>query len=218
MAVTPKILLLSEKTYRKLLRVYPKPHRSEYGGLMAQLFRDQCRDAYCGSGTRGVLKLWLRVLVDTGSSCLIERTTEIERNPMMKYSSAAKNPTVYMIAGLVLGLISFAPFVLQSAVLFQAVVFSSSVAILIKALVELSRPSSEMWKVGARTFVLMFLFALYMPAWAKLNVSRGMSPEAHRFFGIFVTACLFSNPLVFAVKLLQRLLSRNGGTPSQPAT
>jgi hypothetical protein len=36
---------VSEKIYRRLLRAYPKAHRAEYGPAMAQLFRDQCRDA-----------------------------------------------------------------------------------------------------------------------------------------------------------------------------
>ena len=35
--------MLSERVYRRLLLIYPKEHRREYGQPMVQLFRDRMR-------------------------------------------------------------------------------------------------------------------------------------------------------------------------------
>jgi len=37
---------MSQTIYGLLLRAYPPRHRAQYGAAMAQLFRDQCRDAW----------------------------------------------------------------------------------------------------------------------------------------------------------------------------
>jgi len=66
---TPKIIEISEKIYRKLLRLYPPAHRREYEELMAQLFRDQCRDAYREQRFIGMIRLWRRALPDFGKNC-----------------------------------------------------------------------------------------------------------------------------------------------------
>lgn len=39
-------LALSQRVYGALLRAYPRGFRQSYGPVMAQLFRDCCRDAY----------------------------------------------------------------------------------------------------------------------------------------------------------------------------
>ena len=74
---------VSEKIYRRLLRAYPKPHRAEYGAAMAQLFRDQCRDAWNDSGNWGLLKLWLRVLPDLVSTSILERLAAMKGKKSM---------------------------------------------------------------------------------------------------------------------------------------
>jgi hypothetical protein len=63
---TISALAVSQKIFERLLLAYPKAHRAEYGPAMAQLFRDQCRDAWNESQRWGVMKLWLRVLPDFG--------------------------------------------------------------------------------------------------------------------------------------------------------
>jgi len=214
MPATPKILRLSEQVYRRLLRVYPEAHRRDYGELMTQLFRDQSKEAWQKEGKAGLIKHWLRSLVDLGRSSVIEQIADRERNNMMKFFRAENSPTLLLLAGLVFGLLSFAPFILQSAGLFQAMLISSSLAILAKAIVELFRPGSEWLKMGLRTLVLMFAFALFMPAWAKLKLTVALSPGAHDFFGFFIGACLFSNPAVVLVKLLQRVAARFNSKPS----
>ena len=53
--------MLSEKIYRRLLFVYPKEYRREYGALMVQLFRDRMRRD--GGGFR-VPIVWMQMIFD----------------------------------------------------------------------------------------------------------------------------------------------------------
>lgn len=71
------------KVYGWLLRAYPKPHREEYGLVMAQLFRDQCRAAWSESRGWGVAKLWLRVLPDLVKTSFIERLAALNKRKSM---------------------------------------------------------------------------------------------------------------------------------------
>jgi len=68
-------VLISQRVYGWLLRAYPPGHRAEYGSAMAQLFRDQCGDAWKKAGTWGLMKLWGRALPDLVKTSIIERLT-----------------------------------------------------------------------------------------------------------------------------------------------
>ena len=48
-----------DRLYRLLLYAYPKQFRRTYGALMAQAFRDSCRDRLRGKGLPGLLSLCL---------------------------------------------------------------------------------------------------------------------------------------------------------------
>jgi len=76
-------LMVSQKVYGWLLRAYPPTHREEYGFAMAQLFRDQCRDAWNESQGWGVAKLWLRVLPDLVKTSIIERLAALNKRKSM---------------------------------------------------------------------------------------------------------------------------------------
>lgn len=52
------------RVYRALLRVYPRQFRAEYRDEMTRLFADQLRDARSTAGGVGVVRLWVRSLVD----------------------------------------------------------------------------------------------------------------------------------------------------------
>lgn len=62
----------SRRIYQRLLAFYPKVHRDAYGQLMAQLFGDQCREAWKRGRSWGLLRLWLRVLPDLLKTSLWE--------------------------------------------------------------------------------------------------------------------------------------------------
>ena len=69
----------STRVYRRLLLLYPAPHRHEYGAAMEQLFRDQCRDAWRDAHGRGLTVLWVRVVGDLVCTAAIEHIRELKR-------------------------------------------------------------------------------------------------------------------------------------------
>ncbi len=66
-------LRTSDRLYRALLMAYPAKFRREYGPLMAQAFRDLCRDAYRRRGVPELLKLWVRTLPEVAATAAVER-------------------------------------------------------------------------------------------------------------------------------------------------
>lgn len=205
----PKIVAVSENIYRKLLWFYPEAHRREFGKSMAQLFRDQCGVAWRNAQYAGLLKLWLRTLLDLGKTSVVEQISEIERNNM-KYLNAKNSPTVLLIVGLLLALLSFSPFAgMQSHGIFILLAIMSMLAIFAKACIELLRPANEYPRVLLRTFVLMFLYAIILPAWARMKlIAAAQPPPMHDPFGMFLMVCLFANPLVTVIKILQFFVQR----------
>jgi capsular polysaccharide biosynthesis protein len=63
--------------YERLLLLYPKRFRQEYGQPMQQLFRDQCRDACDDEGVFRLASLWSRVLCDLIVTTCREHLTEL---------------------------------------------------------------------------------------------------------------------------------------------
>ena len=80
---------VSQSIYQRLLLAYPQQHRAAYGAAMAQLFRDQCRDAWNESRGWGLLKLWLRVLPDLINTSIIERLAALNPRKSMSNKMAA---------------------------------------------------------------------------------------------------------------------------------
>ena len=79
-----KAVALSGTLYQRLLVAYPRAHRREYGQPMAQLFRDQCRDAWRGGRGWGLTWLWLRVLPDLVKTSVLEHISTLnERKNML---------------------------------------------------------------------------------------------------------------------------------------
>jgi capsular polysaccharide biosynthesis protein len=79
----PPDFSISQTIYGRLLLAYPRSHRAKYGAAMAQLFRDQCRDAWSKSRTWGLLKLWLHVLPDLVSTSILERLAALNERKSM---------------------------------------------------------------------------------------------------------------------------------------
>jgi hypothetical protein len=70
--VIDSIVAASDRVYRLVLNVYPRAFLYEYGEEMARTMRDQVRGAWDELRVFGVVALWLRVLVDTPRSALVE--------------------------------------------------------------------------------------------------------------------------------------------------
>ena len=81
--------LVSQKIYQRLLLAYPNRHRREYGAPMAQLFRDQCRDAWRDSRSWGLVTLWLRVLPDLVRTSFLEHLATLKGRISMTERIAA---------------------------------------------------------------------------------------------------------------------------------
>jgi capsular polysaccharide biosynthesis protein len=80
-----KAVTFSVRLFERLLAAYPKEHRREYGPAMAQLFRDQCRDAWRDRRGWGLTVLWLRVLPDLIKTSALERISSLkERNTVLE--------------------------------------------------------------------------------------------------------------------------------------
>ena len=62
---SPAALRLSVWAYAHLLRAYPASFRAEFGGEMALLFSDCCRDEWRTAGPAGVCRLLARAALDT---------------------------------------------------------------------------------------------------------------------------------------------------------
>src|ERR1035437_4803754 len=95
-----RALAVSQKIYGRLLLAYPKAHREEYGPAMAQLFRDECRDAWNESQSWGVAKLWLLVLPDLVKTSITERLAALdERKSMSDKMTALFRPLTSPLTG-----------------------------------------------------------------------------------------------------------------------
>ena len=82
-AASKRSLEFSQWLYGRLLAAYPRRHREEFGGAMAQLFRDQCRDAWAAGRNRGLALLWCRTLPDLVRTSLLERLTYLNPGKFM---------------------------------------------------------------------------------------------------------------------------------------
>jgi len=78
-----KAVVLSGKLFQHLLAAYPEDHRREYGQPMAQLFRDQCRDAWRGGRGWGLTRLWLRVFPDLVKTSVLEHISTLKESKTM---------------------------------------------------------------------------------------------------------------------------------------
>ena len=119
----------------------------------------------------------------------------------MKNITAINNPTTLLIIGIALGILSV-PFVQSPGGLLLAV--ASALAILARAVADLFRPSIEWKRILLATVVIMVIYGLLMPAWAKRVIPGDHSQALKLTFLV----CLFANPAVALVKWLQFLFER----------
>ena len=88
-----RAVALSVRIYQRLLACYPPQYRHDYGPAMAQLFRDQCRDAWRGGRGWELVGLWLRVLPDLMKTSVLEHISTFKgRKTMMERISAVFPP------------------------------------------------------------------------------------------------------------------------------
>ncbi len=87
-----KPVALSGKVYERLLALYPVEHRRKYGAPMAQLFRDQCRDAWTEAHGWGLALLWLRTSMDLVKTSTAEHLRSLKQRKSMCNCSGLTDP------------------------------------------------------------------------------------------------------------------------------
>jgi succinoglycan biosynthesis transport protein ExoP len=86
-------LLRSQRLFERLLALYPRPHRQQYGPAMAQLFRDQSRDAWRSRRAWGLLALWFQVVPDLVATSILEHLSTLKgRKTMLEKISEITSP------------------------------------------------------------------------------------------------------------------------------
>ena len=70
-----RALEISERVYKALLKAHPEEFRNEYGLQMSQAFQDSCGEELECSGMVGLVKLWLRTILDLVMTALVERSS-----------------------------------------------------------------------------------------------------------------------------------------------
>jgi len=167
------------RIYRTLLRCYPKTHRAEYGELMLQLFRDQCRDAFREHGRFGALVVWRDAAGDLVFTAIQEHINNLPN--IMKDININRLALILFAIGLGLAFIGVPPLV--GTHLATAFIYLSSLAILLRAIAEWFRPPGEvtksiLWGVG-----VLVAYGFVLPFWAKLHaqfgVPAGFNPALH---------------------------------------
>lgn len=100
----PRVLVITERVYHKLLTAYPPEFRQRYGPEMAQVFRTSCRAVYCTAGVAGVLRLWLLTLWDWAWSVARERFSSLFRRSAMNDTLSFDRQLGDLVWSLVTGL------------------------------------------------------------------------------------------------------------------
>ncbi|OHB85524.1 MAG: hypothetical protein A2V98_17410 [Planctomycetes bacterium RBG_16_64_12] len=83
MTRSSRLVEVSVRMYRTLLRAYPAAFRRRYGMEMTQVFRDMAKAAARRRGALGLIALWFRVVPDLVLTVAVEQWGETERRIAM---------------------------------------------------------------------------------------------------------------------------------------
>jgi hypothetical protein len=159
-------LRCGSRIYEKLLWLYPRAHREAYGSLMAQFFRDQCRAASPGN-SRALVGLWLGTLVDLFLSVFREHLS----NPLDRMKNLSRNTLslILFIAaiGAALFSLNFIPGRINLAL---GLAYFSALTLLLRALLEWSRPANELVRSLIWGAAIAVIFAFIFPVWGRFNL------------------------------------------------
>jgi hypothetical protein len=155
------------RIYEALLWLYPRLHRREYGPLMVQLFRDQCREAGQRGDRRALLKLWLATLTDLAGSVFREQLTQLIQH--MKSMPLNKLSLILFALGVGGGLVS-CNFILTQPGLALGVAYFAALALWVRAIVEWKRPANELLASLVWGAAIAVTYALIFPVWGRFKL------------------------------------------------
>lgn len=162
-----------------LLRFYPKAHWTEYSELMLQLFRDQCRDAHRKHGKLGLAMVWRDATGDLIFTAIQEHLSNLPN--IMKNLNINRLTIILFAIGTGLAIIGTPTLVGTLGA--TALIYLSTLAILLRAIVEWFRPPGEALKSILWGLGVLIAYALIIPFWDKLHthfgVPSGFNPTVH---------------------------------------
>ncbi len=191
--------------YRRLLLLYPRSHRREYGALMAQLFQDQCRDlpAREDGSRRGLARLWGKTLLDLVCTAFYEHlSNQIHR---MKNMPPKTLSLVLFIVSTFAALLSIKLTVLHASQgLVVGLLCFCAAALLVRAICEWLRPGAELVKSLVWAAAIAVIYSLVMPVFAKLHLipNPALTP--------LLMAAILSNSFVPLGRAAHRIIARRG--------
>jgi hypothetical protein len=186
------------RMYRRFLWLYPAEHRRDYGGLMMQLFRDQCREALREQGAPRLFAVGWRALTDLIFSSIHEHITNLTNN--MKTSGI--NLLSHLLIATAIGTALLANPGIVGAGPAVACVALSMLALFARAIGEWFRPAGDAWKAIGWGVLILVAYGLIMPFWAKLHV---IDTDASPALTVLLTGPIFLNTIV---PILRALLDR----------
>lgn len=167
------------RIYRMLLRCYPKAHRAEYGELMLQLFRDQCRDAYRERGRFGFAVVWRDAAGDFVFTAIQEHINNLPN--IMKNISINRLTLILFALALGTAFIGVPPVV--GTHMATAFIYLSTLAIFLRAVADWFRPPGENMKAILWGLGVLIAYGFILPFWAKVHtnfgVPAGFNPAIH---------------------------------------
>jgi hypothetical protein len=191
--------------YRAMLIFYPRAHRREYGREMYQLFRDQCRVAARRGGRFGVLCHCPRTLTDLIFSATREHVAnQVEQ---MKNIAPSRASLILIITAILLQQLSVS-LAFHGRPLVTLCVWISTLALVLRAVMETMRPTSEwrrglLWALG-----IAVVYALICPAWAHTADRIGLP--------LMTMAAVKAHLFAFAINLIVPLVKTVVALVSRP--
>ena len=166
----PRALALAVRLYRAALRLYPRAHREEYGALMEQLFRDQCRDAL-RTGRLGGLAL--STLGDLARTTFREHLTE--QTKTMQLLRPSRLALILIIANLLILLWAAPSIAARHPDLASVLLTSSALALIARAIAEGFRPPGEWIRGLVWGFGIALLYPPICQAWKHYSDNLGLN-------------------------------------------
>ena len=169
-----RLLQIVDRTYRASLRIYPKAFRDEFGALMSQAFRDQCRRAH-QEGLFALLRLMLSAACDLLRASAREHLTNLTL--MNLFHNPRKASNVLLWTGIGLGFLSGAFHRMPAGII--AICYLTALIFIARAAVEWKRPHGDWWKGILTGLLIAVAYGLLMPAWAKMGAAHDLQMTTH---------------------------------------
>jgi hypothetical protein len=151
-----------------LLRFYPRAHREQFGALMLQHFRDQCRDA-SELGLRGCLEFAVRFGGDFFSS-LIQENLSSTQIMIRQLATHPRLPLVLLIVGLLLGLGAANLAASGQTTIAVTLAYASLLLLVVRGAAETQRPAQQWLRGLGSALVILVAYGFIMPIWGRFHL------------------------------------------------